>query len=192
MVTVTFGIWVTGVDHGDNLWRLRSLAGDKMYSFGDKMETKESVISVHGTFPLKTVFLRQRQQQKKRLVSETLKTAVCPKLLALSATGHLGKWSWPRPPSTLGSFLSSPRETGVEKFEKLCFTKSPLSLMALVMEVGKHAWFLLSWAAFHWCPPMTMACPLAGRVFAAEGSLDRMSSVVSAQEAHVVWFARQN
>lgn len=64
--------------------------------------------------------------------------------------------------------------------------------MAIGHGVGKHSQFLLSWAAFHWCPPMTMACPWAGRVFAAEGSLGRMSSVVSAQEAQVVWFARQN
>lgn len=43
---------MTGDDHGDNLWGLSSSAGDKMYRFGDKTGTKESVTFVHGTFPL--------------------------------------------------------------------------------------------------------------------------------------------
>lgn len=57
---------MTGVDHGDNLWGLSSPAGDKTYSFGDKTGTKESIISVHGTFPLKTVFSKAKTTTKKK------------------------------------------------------------------------------------------------------------------------------
>lgn len=70
-----------------------------------KQEPKNPSSLFMEHFLWKLYFLRQRQQQKRRLVSETLKAAVCPKFIALSATGHLGKRSWPRPPSECPVFI---------------------------------------------------------------------------------------
>lgn len=136
IMTMKCEIRVTRVDRGD--WIFGGLIHLQVTKC-DKTGTKESVIVVHGKFPLKSIFPRQQQRQKRDWDQRPSKLTVWPRPLALWARGSLGRWSRPgqlytldpQTPKVEGSFSFALRDTDVEKFEELHFTKSPLSLMAI-------------------------------------------------------------